>query len=175
MKTQVKIYLSEDTVERLKLEAETINVSMSQVIEQALHARLPDKVEQSRFLDYILRPGKPDPHPTYDNGGRWFLEWLLLKEPSWQQHHAVMLPRCWPLPFKDREERCGGNGGDFRSLMDHLNELRHPFHRDDAAFPADLPDPSPEEWLLVCRTFEGCCGEHIRPPNGVHWDVACTS
>jgi hypothetical protein len=174
-KERMSIYLPSGIIKRLEEEATKTNTPSSKIIEQALCARLPDKVERSVFIDFILRPGKPDPTPSYQNGGRWFLEWLLLKEPSWQQHHLVMLPRCWPLSFKEREHRCGDNGGDFRSLLDHLSEQRHPLHRDEATFPADLPDPTLEEWYLVCRIFDGCCGEKIRPPNGHHWDAACTS
>lgn len=160
--------------DRLSDTAGELGISESLIVEQALNARLPDK--SSRFspvVEFLLRHGKPDSKPSWQNGGRWFLDWLLLKEPDWQRHHLVMLPRCWPVPYRDREPRCSDNVGDPRSLIDHLNELRDPFHRDDAAFPRDLPDPSLEEWQLVCRLFEGCCGEKIRPPDGPHWDAAC--
>lgn len=173
MKVKTSIYLEQTLHERLLKEADKTSISPNKIVEQALYARLPSEGTQlPPVVEFLLRPGKPDPKPSWQNGGRWFLDWLLLKEPDWQRHHLVMLPRCWPLTYRDRELRCDG-GVDPRSLIDHLNELREPYHRDDAAFPRDLPDPSLEEWLLVCRLFEGCCGEKIRPPDGPHWDAAC--
>lgn len=175
MKDKTTIYLEPDIHARLNAEAEKTGVSASVITEQALYARLPETGKLPPVVEFLLRHGKPSPKPSWSNGGRWFLDWLLMREPDWQRHHLVMLPRCWPVPFRNREARCDNNCGDPRSLLDHLAELRDPFHRTDAAFPRDLPDPTEEEWLLVCRLFEGCCGEYLRAPTGAHWEIACTS
>jgi len=119
------------------------------------------------IVDFLLLEGHPARPAAIDNGGRWFLNWLLRSEPSWQHHHMVLLPRHWPLQVSRHERRCHSNGGDFRSVNDHLSELA------GRRFPSKFSSISEKDWATITTTFIGCCGEKLRPPNAPHWNAIC--
>lgn len=145
-------------------------MNVSALIRTAIERSFPpeaDGIAQDP-IEFLLKPGDPTKPPSWDNGGRWFLDWLIKREPDWQTHHLVVLPRHWPLRLSDREPRCFDNGGDSRAVLDHLRALT-----EARIFPGPIADLSPSDWGAICTRYRGCCGERLRPEGGPHWDAIC--
>lgn len=172
---RVRLSLARRTVAKLGAACARLNVSPSRLVNTLIDKALDDEqdTDYKSTVEFLLRPGSPTLKPSWENGGRWLLEWFLLREPSWAQKHVVVFPRCWPLQVSRRETRCEAGGTDTFSVNDHLQDLcsgNDPW----AHFPR-LEPLTEAQWLQVCRRFEGCCGERLREPQGNHWESRCFS
>lgn len=173
-KTDTKrlLYLPRSVDQRIRDIATIQKKPISEVLRDAIVRSLPPQESDRDPVAFLLRDGERTDRPSWSNGGRWLLDWLLLREPSWQERHLVMLPRPRPIPLNAFEDRCDANAGDRRSINVMIRELVNgdlPAMR----FPPDLPLLTVEQWNAVCARYTGCCGERLRPPSGPHWDAAC--
>lgn len=190
IKGRLTLELTTEELAFYKAIADADNRSVGSVVKQYAHeaaeAALGDKHKrQMNVVDWMLKGGNdteignPDNPAILENGelngGRWFLEWLLLREPDWQAHHMTMTPRHWPIQANKWETRCWNNGGDKRSVSNHLYTLAHDEEvMGGLSVPPQFDHISDEDWVSVCERFRGCCGEKLRLPWGEHWDSICS-
>lgn len=192
--TRPHLKLRDDLLPRIKRFQEqqglpTQSAALEALIEQRLDETIPRVVKKDRVA-YLLRRQTGTRRSSGCSGdfldvthaddwelggGRWLLDWFLLREPDWQTHHRVIFPRHWPLPLHRREHRCDNNGGSSFGVMNWINEhIDNPnYCEPHCRFPSDFDTLTEDEWLEICDRYRGCCGEKIRPPDGPHWDAIC--
>lgn len=170
-KERINLYIPEDTAARIKEVSNLTGTPVSDVLISSFNKVHPSVEAEGNRVQYLLRNSHGPDWKT--GGGRHILDWFLLREPDWQEHHTVYLPRHWPLTVGTHEWRCLRNGGDGFPVNQEIatyNEVQT-----DSAWhvPSDFGNLTDEEWIQVCEQYRGCCGERIRKPGDPHWDDIC--